>query len=79
MKLPCGNAAERHTFQAFFRRQLQAGAVAGDQQFFALFCHSSVDNRTDGVQYIAAGQIKRWGDFCLTGGFRMDCFFGRLS
>ena len=68
MKLTRGNTAERHAFQIVFRCQFQAGAVAGGEQFLIRFGHAPVDDRADGVQHIAAGQIERRGDLCLTGG-----------
>ena len=37
MKLSGGNAAERHTFQLFFCRQLQTETIARGQQFLVCF------------------------------------------
>ena len=75
MKLPRGNAAERYAFQLVFCCQLQAGAVAGGEQFFVLFSYSTADDRTDRMQHIAAGQIECGRDFRLSGGFRTVLLF----
>ena len=56
-------------------RQLQTGAIAGSQQLFVLFGYYTADDRTDRMQHIAAGQIKRRGDFRrrpITGGHLLD-------
>ena len=73
VKLPRGNAAERHAFQAVFCCQLQAGAVAGSQQFFVCFDHAPVDNRTDRMQDILTGQIERWVIFARPVGSGYPC------
>ena len=79
MKFSRGNAAERYAFQLVFCCQLQAGAIAGSQQFLILFCHALVDDRTNRMQDIFAGQIKRRSDFCLSGRFRIALLFHQFS
>ena len=75
MKLSCGNAAERHTFQAIFRCQRQAGAVAGSQQLFVGFGHTPINDGSNRMQHIAAGQIERGRDFCTPGRFGIALLF----
>ena len=55
--------------QAIFCRQIQTGTVAACQQFPIFLLHGSVDNRPNRVQYMAAGQIVAFGNFCLSGFF----------
>lgn len=57
MKFPGGNAAERHALQAVFRRQFQAGTVAGGQQLPVALGHPAGDDRADGVKNVFCRKI----------------------
>ena len=52
-----GDAAERNAFYAILLGQFQTGTVAGGQQALVLRGHTTLNDGTDRVQDIVAGQI----------------------
>ena len=79
MEFAGGDAAERQTAQAVFFRQLQTGAVTGGQLPLVRFGQRAGYNRSDGVQHIAARQIKRRCYLCAADRFRLSLFLHDFS
>lgn len=68
---PGGDAAKGHALQPLFRRQVQAGPVAGGQLRPVPPGHSPLDDGPHSMEHIAAGQVEGRGTFGLPCGLLM--------
>ncbi len=75
MKLSRRNAAERHASDPVLPGQLQAGTVAGGQQLPVSLRHRTVDDWSDGMENVIAGQIVGGRELGLPSGFLMPLLF----